>query len=184
MYDLIAKPYCLFNFSASSSEILNTICMSLVMLSPPRGIVFVYSKAAPSNIPISVFPAPMSIIITLSFNSLLSSIKFLSASVIGIIPSISNPAFLQILDNCLMYSLSPNITCAFKENVDTKFPTGSSTARPSSKTNLSVTISIILFPSGTSISFTCKSADDTSLVDIPAYLSFIVFVTLFCTIVT
>ena len=76
--------------------------MSLVMLSPPNGIVFVYSNAAPSNTPISVFPAPMSIIITLSFNSLVSSIKFLSANVIGIIPSISIPAFLHMFDNCLI----------------------------------------------------------------------------------
>ena len=76
--------------------------MSFVILSPPSGIVFVYLKAVPSNTPISVFPAPISIIITLSFNSLLSNIKFLSASVTGIIPSMSISAFLHILDNCLI----------------------------------------------------------------------------------
>ena len=47
--------------------------MSLVMLSPPKGIVFVYTKFEPLNIPISVFPAPISSIITLSFNSFLSN---------------------------------------------------------------------------------------------------------------
>ena len=80
------------------------------MLSPPNGIVFVYSNAEPSNIPISVFPAPMSIIITLSFSSFVSNIKLRSANVIGIIPSMSISAFLHILDSCFMYSLSPNIT--------------------------------------------------------------------------
>ena len=35
-----------------------------------------------------------------------------------------------------------------------------------------------------SISFTCNNAEDTSFTETPEYLSFIVFVMLFCTIVT
>lgn len=76
------------------------------------------------------------------------------------------------------------MTCAFIVNADTKFPTGSSTILPSSNINLSVTISIILCPSGTSISLTWSNAEDTSFADTPENLSFIFFVILFCTIVT
>ena len=69
-------------------------------------------------------------------------------------------------------------------NEETRFPTGSSTALPSSNINLSVTMSIMLFPSGTSMSLTCNNADDTSFTETPENLSFIFFVMLFCTIVT
>ena len=99
--DFKASPYCLFSLSASSSDILRTTAISLVILSPPTGIEFVYTKLEPSNTPISVFPAPISNNIILSCNSLLSRTKFLSANVVGTIPSISNPAFLKILCNCL-----------------------------------------------------------------------------------
>ena len=50
--------------------------------------------------------------------------------------------------------------------------------------NFSATISIIVLFSGTSISFACIIADDTSFADIPEYLSYTTFVTLLCTIVT
>ena len=65
-------------------------------------------------------------------------------------------------------------------NEETRFPTGSSTALPSSNINLSVTMSIMLFPSGTSMSLTCNNADDTSFTETPENLSFIFFVMLFC----
>ena len=39
--DLKASPYCFFSLSASSSDMLNTIAMSFVIVSPPNGIVFV-----------------------------------------------------------------------------------------------------------------------------------------------
>ena len=42
--DLSASPYCLFNLSASSSDIFNTTPISFVLLSPPKGIVFVYKN--------------------------------------------------------------------------------------------------------------------------------------------
>ena len=74
--------------------------------------------------------------------------------------------------------------CAFSINVELKAPTGSSITFPSSNVKSFVTISIICFPSGTSISLACISALDTSLEDIPEYLSLASFVTLFCTIVT
>ena len=76
----------------------------------------------------------MSNSITLSYNSFLSRTRFLSANVIGIIPSISIPAFLKILDNCRMYSFSANITCALTVNDDARLPTGSDTTFPLSKT--------------------------------------------------
>ena len=63
-------------------------------------------------------------------------------------------------------------------------PIGSSTIFPSSNMNSFITISIICFPSGTSISFAYIKLLDTSLDDIPEYLSLASFVTLFCTMVT
>ena len=39
--DFKANPYCLLSLSASSSDILSTSAISFVILSPPRGIVFV-----------------------------------------------------------------------------------------------------------------------------------------------
>lgn len=84
--------------------------MSFVMLSPPNGIVFVYIKSLPSNTPSSVFPAPISINKTLSVNSLASNIRFLSAKLTGINPSISMSIFLNMLAIFLIYSLSANIT--------------------------------------------------------------------------
>ena len=39
--DFNASPYCLFNFSASSTEISKTTAISLVILLPPKGMVFV-----------------------------------------------------------------------------------------------------------------------------------------------
>ena len=95
--DFRAKPYCLFSFSASCSEMLKTKAISCVMLFPPNGIVFVYLNSSPSNTPMSVFSAPTSNNITLSYNSFLSNTRFLSASVTGIIPSISTPALLNML---------------------------------------------------------------------------------------
>ena len=68
--------------------------------------------------------------------------------------------------------------------LELKLPTGSCTDFPLSKINSSVTISIICFPSGISMSFTCDMPLKTSFVDIPAYLSLASFKTLFCTIVT
>ena len=181
--DFRANPYCLFNLSASSSEMFNTTAISLVMLSPPSGMVFVYIKDSPSNTPISVFPAPISNTITLSCNSFTSKIKFLSAKVFGTIPSVSSPAFLRTVEICLVYSLSAKMICAFKVNSDDKFPTGSLVLVPSFKINSFGTISIIVFPSGTSMSLTCIMACPTSRTEIPAYLSFNSFVTLFCTMV-
>ena len=184
IYDFIAKPYCFFNLSASSTEIFKTSAISFVILSPPNGIVFVYINSVPSKTPISVFPAPMSRIIILSFSSFVSSTTFFSASVIGTIPSISKSAFLKILCICLIYSLFARTICAFNVNDAQKLPIGSEIVFPSSNMNFSATISIIVLFSGTSISFACIIADDTSFADIPAYLSFTSFVTLFCTIVT
>ena len=154
------------------------------MFSPPTGIELVYTYVEPSNTPTSVFSAPTSIIAILSCNSFLSNIKFLSAKVVGTIPSISNPAFLNMLFNCLTYSLSANIICALIVKLELKFPTGSVTTVPLSNITLSGTMSIKVFPSGISISFTCIIAFCTSLIEIPAYLSLASLVMLFCTIVT
>ena len=132
----------------------------------------------------SVFSAPTSIIAILSCNSFLSNIKFLSASVVGTIPSISSPAFLNILFSCLTYSLSAKMICALIVNLELKLPTGSVTIVPLSSITLSGTMSISVLFSGISMSFTCIMAFCTSLIDIPAYLSFASFVILFCTIVT
>jgi len=162
----------------------STTAMSLVILSPPTGIEFVYINEFPSNTPISVFPAPMSNNIILSCISFLSNIRFLSANVIGTIPSISSPAFLNIDVSCLTKSFSANITCASIVKLALKFPTGSATTVPFSNVILSGTMSINVFPSGISISFTWIIAFCTSLTDIPEYLSFTSFVMLFCTIVT
>ena len=181
--DFKANPYCFFSLSASSSEIFNTNAISFVILFPPSGIVLVYKYEEPSNTPISVLPAPISSIITLSCNSLLSKIRFLCANVVGTKPSTSIPAFLNIDDICLTYSLSANIIWAFKVKLELKLPTGSSVVFPVSKINLSGTISIETFPSGISISLTCIIAVCTSLNDIPEYLSLASFVILFCTIV-
>ena len=60
MNDFNARPYCLFNLSASSSVIFKTTAISFVILSPPTGIEFVYKNDEPSNTPKSVFPAPIS----------------------------------------------------------------------------------------------------------------------------
>jgi len=132
----------------------------------------------------SVFPAPISNIITLSVNSFLSSTSPLSESTFGTIPSISIPAFLRTLVNCFTYSLSANITCPFTVNDELRLPTGSSIILPLSNINWFAIISIKTWFSGISISLTCIIADVTSLVDIPAYLSFASFTILFCTIVT
>ena len=113
-----------------------------------------YINEFPSNTPISVFPAPMSNNIILSCISFLSNIKFLSANVIGTIPSISSPAFLNIDVSCLTKSFSANITCASIVKLALKFPTGSATTVPFSNVILSGTMSINVFPSGISISFT------------------------------
>ena len=78
---------------------LSTRAISFEILSPPSGIVFVYTYEEPSKTPISVFPAPISNTITLSFNSLTSNIKFLSARVTGTNPLMSNPTFLNIETN-------------------------------------------------------------------------------------
>ena len=66
------------------------------------GAKFVYENDNPSNTPISVFPAPISNNITLSFNSFPSRTKVLSASVIGTNPSMSMSAFLKIDARCFM----------------------------------------------------------------------------------
>ena len=95
----------------------------------------------------------------------------------------SSPAFLRTVEICLVYSLSAKMICAFKVNSDDKFPTGSLVLVPSFKINSFGTISIIVFPSGTSMSLTCIMACPTSRTEIPAYLSFNSFVTLFCTMV-
>ena len=42
--DFKANPYCLLSLSASSSDILSTSAISFVILSPPRGIEFVYKN--------------------------------------------------------------------------------------------------------------------------------------------
>ena len=182
--DFRASPYCFFNFSASSSEMFNTKAISLVILSPPSGMVLVYTKLEPSNTPISVFPAPISNNITLSFSSLVSSTKLLCARVTGTNPSISKSTFLKIEAICLIYSLPAKITCAFNVKLPLKFPIGSVTTFPFSRINWFSTISIICLPSGTSISFTCIMLEVTSFAEIPAYLSLASFNTLFCTIVT
>ena len=158
--------------------------MSFVILSPPKGIVFVYMNAFPSNTPISVFPAPISNSITLSSNSLVSNIRFLSANAVGTIPSISIPTRLNMVDNCLTYSLSAKIICAFNVKFELKFPTGSVTTFPLSSTICDGTMSIIVFPSGISMSLACIIALWTSFNAIPANLSFNSFTMLFWTIVT
>ena len=83
-----------------------------------------------------------------------TNLKINSANVIGTIPSISNPAFLNIDVNCLTKSFSANITCASIVKLALKLPTGSDTTVPFSNVILSGTISIKVFPSGISISFT------------------------------
>ena len=45
--DFKANPYCLLSLSASSSDILSTSAISFVILSPPRGIEFVYKNVVP-----------------------------------------------------------------------------------------------------------------------------------------
>ena len=140
-------------------------------------------NVSPSNTPISTLPAPISKSIMLSCNSFLSNIRFLWASVVGTIPSISNPAFLNIELNFLTYSLSANIICALIVKLELKLPTGSATTVPLSNVILSRTISTKTSPSGTSMSFICAIAPCTSFVVIPANLSLASLEILFCTIV-
>ena len=153
-------------------------------MSPPTGIEFVYIKVCPSNTPISIFPAPMSSNIILSWSSFVSKTKFLSANVVGTIPSISNPAFLNIDVNFLTYSLWAKIICAFIVKLELILPTGSVTTVPFSNTILSNTISTKACDSGTSMSFIWLIAPWTSFIDIPEYLSFTSLTMLFWTIVT
>ena len=120
----------------------------------------------------------------MSVNSLASNIRFLSAKLTGINPSISMSIFLNMLAIFLIYSLSANITWAFNVNDALKLPIGSCTIFPLSKINSSSTISISCMPSGIVISLTCMIEDDTSFAEIPAYLSFASLVIVFCTIVT
>ena len=83
-----------------------------------------------------------------------------------------------------IYSFSARIICAVNVKWPLNFPTGSSTALPSSNINLSGTISISTLSSGISISLTCIIAEATSFTEMPASLSFASFTILFCTIVT
>ena len=177
--DFKANPYCLLSLSASSSDIPSTNSISFLIVSPPSGIVFVYTNLLPSKTPISMFPAPISNSIMLSFNSFLSNTRFLSARVIGTIPSNSTPAFFKIEFIFFIYSLSTNIICACIVKLELRQPTGSCTSSPLSNIKLSVTISIIALPSGISISLICIILVLTSFTDIPAYLSFTSFIILF-----
>ena len=62
----------------------------------------------------------MSSNIILSWSSFVSKTKFLSANVVGTIPSISNPAFLNIDVNFLTYSLWAKIITILSNTISTK----------------------------------------------------------------